>query len=466
MNVLLVALSYAPYFETSPAGEAVSGLSKALRLLGHEVTVLVPRMADYEESGLLYARQLSPLPLAGGRQAVLFDAVLSSGVKLVLAEIAGAAFQEEQSQGEQARALGAFSSAVLAYVEKQIDQGNPFDVVHCHDAGAGLALLKVTEAGLEDLGKILTVHDADNAGQFPLSERAELGISEDRVGPQGFGSGDGLCLLKGLVSAADAIVTPSDSYCRALRAPERHGALARAFQAASLVGVREGVDQALFNPATDAALLSRYDGPHPENKGRNKQQVVSDLGIDFDAARPLVLVEQGAGDVSAVEVLLHALPKMIRNEVSVIFSTRKAQPSEYEELFAPLSGQFCWVKDASAVLQRRLLAAADFYLSIEKKDPSGQRLLKAARYGAIPVAPRIDSLPDIIVDCDAELRTGTGLLFDSLTQRALVTVAARMTSVYHSENFPRLLSRVMRQDLGWDRSARRHVQIYRQALTA
>lgn len=462
MNVLLVALELAPYYELSPAAEAVSGLAKALRLLGHEVVVLVPRAPAYEQGGLLYARQLSPLNLGEGAEAVLFDAVLSSGVKLVLADLGEPGKDPRPTEAE---FLGAFASTVRAYVEKQSLQGTPFDVVHCHDAGAGLALFKLEGAQAEVPGRVLTVHDADRAGQFPLTKQSALGIPDDRTGPQGFGSGDGLCLLKGLVGASDVILAPSEAYCRALKAPERHGALARAFQGANLVGVREGVDHAVFNPATDAALVSRYDSPHPENKGRNKQKVLSELGLDFDITRPVVLVEQGPLDSSLLDVFLHALPKMLRNELTVLFCAKAPQTKEEEELFAPLSKQFCWLTDPAPHRRRRLLAASDFYLSIDKKDPSGQRLLKAARYGAIPVAPRVDSVPDVVVDCDSELHTGTGLLFESVTQRNLVSVSARITSAYRSEGYLRLLSRVMRQDLGWERAARRHVQIYRQTLT-
>jgi starch synthase len=89
--------------------------------------------------------------------------------------------------------------------------------------------------------------------------------------------------------------------------------------------------------------------------------------------------------------------------------------------------------------------------------------LQAARYGAVPVAFAADAARDVIVDADAELETGTGFLFDSLTQRGILGGLGRAVSAYRRANFLKLLSRVMRQDLAWDRPARRYLQIYRQA---
>ncbi len=70
-----------------------------------------------------------------------------------------------------------------------------------------------------------------------------------------------------------------------------------------------------------------------------------------------------------------------------------------------------------------------------------------------------------MVDCDTDLLTGTGILFDTMTQRALINASARAISAYRSVHLRALLTRVMRQDLAWDRSAHRHLQIYRHVAT-
>ena len=92
--------------------------------------------------------------------------------------------------------------------------------------------------------------------------------------------------------------------------------------------------------------------------------------------------------------------------------------------------------------------------------------MQASRYGAVPIAYQVDSVPDLLVDCDLELETGNALLYETMTQRALQTVIARAVRAYRSPRWPKLLSRVMRRELAWDRAARRHVQVYNQLISA
>jgi starch synthase len=72
---------------------------------------------------------------------------------------------------------------------------------------------------------------------------------------------------------------------------------------------------------------------------------------------------------------------------------------------------------------------------------------------------------DTVVDCDPSLETGTGFLFDRAEPAELVGAVERALSAYADEDaWARLRRRVMRLDLGWDRAARRYLQLYRRAV--
>lgn len=466
MNILFATLELAPYVETSPAAQAVSSLAKALRLLGNDVTVVAPKLPAYEESGLMAARQLSQLELPEGKRATVYDTQLPSGVKLSLIEIEGSGFAPDRGMMEQAVALGAFASAVSAFVRRSVELGSPFEILHAHDAGAGLTLERLGAAGSSEVARLLTVHDGSAAGNFSRNEATDLGLGLDRLGVEGFGTEEGICLLKGLLQDTDLVVTPSESYARSLQAPEKFGALARSFQGAELVGIVEGVDHAVFNPATDAALSHRFDAPNSFNKGRNKAAVFSGLGLELELSRPVLFCEDVPGSDSSIATVLSAIPSLIRNDVILILAGSAQGAVEAAEAIEPFAQQIAWVTSPTSSQRRRILAGADFYLSVQRKNPSGQTLMQAARYGAVPIALRADAAVDILVDLDAELRTGTGILYDAMTQRALVSASARAVAAYRSPLWTKLISRVMRQDLAWDRSARRHSQLYRRVRLA
>lgn len=459
MKILLTALELSPYLERSSAASTVANLAKALSLLGHELTIASPYFDDYEKAGLLLARRLTSLDLGEDQSAQIFDVQLSSGVCVSLLRAEHALFDSNQPLEGQAAALGAFAKAAAAYAIASQEAACPFDVVHAVGACAGLCLLHLRAKGM---AKVLSVHDASCSGDFQRGDGKLLAIPEDRLGSHGFGSGNGLSLLKGLLSEADAVLSPSATYGNNLSAPEHYGALARAFQGIELQAIVGGIDVSVYNPSTDSALTSRYDAPDPSNKGRNKIAVLSRLGLEFEPARPLLLIENVEQGDCGWATLFAAIPGLIRNQVALAILAPDSVVGDARAMLEQFDGQASVVSQASDAERRELLAGSDFYLSLQRRAPLGRPLLEAGRYGSIPIALRTDAACDVVVDCDAELKTGTGLLYESMTQRALIAAAGRAIAVYHHADYPRLLRRVMRADVAWDRPARRHVQVYRQ----
>jgi starch synthase len=68
------------------------------------------------------------------------------------------------------------------------------------------------------------------------------------------------------------------------------------------------------------------------------------------------------------------------------------------------------------------------------------------------------------VDCDAELSTGTGFLFDELSVSASLGALGRAITAFGTPGFGKLRRRAMRQDVSWDRPARRYAQVYRKLV--
>lgn len=473
MDILLVATELAPYIVGTPAADSVASLAKSLRLLGHDVTVALPRYPAFEQAGLLAARRLTPLRIEGGGEVVVFDAQLPSGVQLILFDASrlfdrpGVYGEGDEEYPDNAKRFGFFSDAVAALVQTRSEQGKTFDVVHMHDYAAGLVAVKLAARPGPALATVLTVHDGQLSGQFPLKAREELGIPEELCHPQGFRLGSKLCVLKGVMTMVDRVVTTSPSYAQALESPERFGALARAFrETPDVLSILGGVDYSLYNPATDAALESRYDAEDLSNKGRNKSAVLRELGLDLDMSRPLFFAEAVPGGHSALDTLAGALRALMKTDLQLVVATDAAHEEKLRNAAAEYAGSVQILARPPERTVRRLWAAADFYLGLERSNPSGQALLRAQRYGAVPVALGVDAAQDVVVDCDAELETGTGFLFDTATQRDLAGAVARAVAAYGSPRFPDLMRRVARQDLGWDRPARRYAQLYRQTLGA
>ena len=484
MDILFVASELSPMVRASSLGDVTASLSKALRLLGHKVTIAVPRFPAIEAAGILVARRLTPLVLrdeAGAKvEVTVFDGRLSSGVELLLLDLPVAAAaasagpvvaRPANAALDDPRAAALFARAVVEVIRQRSETATPFDLVHAHDwAGAIVPYLlrRCPEHALSRMPIVLTVHDLASQRLFPRSVLKLLGLGDEHFRPEGIEFYGHVSFLKAGIMTANAVTTVSPTYAlEALTAEggeKYEGVLAT--RKDKLAGIVNGIDYAVHNPMTDPAIIARYDAEDSSNKGRCKSAVVKEMGLDVTPERPLVFFPGPITTAAGADLVATALPKILRGDVSfVIVGDGDA------ELVAKLSAivekhpdRAVMLSHASDAVIHRLYAGADLVLVPAHREPCGFAQLYAQRYGALPVARKTGGLADTIVDCDEQLETGTGFLFDKATGTALLGAVQRGLAAMTSPRWPALRRRVMRLDLGWDRPARRYVQVYRGAI--
>jgi len=460
----MVAAELGPFARATEAGDAVPALAKALKQLGHRVTVALPRYPTLEAHGLLLARRLTPLPAPGG-DVTVFDCQLSSGVEVVLFDLPGVTDPGPLAADRllDSGALAAWSElgrAAAALVRQRRTQ-QPFDVIHAHDWAGGLVGPQL-DAGEKML---LTVYDSGRAGSLPAAAAEGLTSSmKEKVLFAGRASG----LAAGLRTAS-LVVTPSPSYAASLTTPEVAGSLAELFLALRepVVGVSSGLDYASQNPAVDAVLEARYDAEDSWLKARTKGVVLREHRLELDILRPLLCFVGPLDEARGADVLLAALPRLLRERVALVVVGEAGDP--LREAFRaareehPESLALVERRDDATV--RRLLAASDAALVLTRGAAAETTHLLAQRYGAVPVALGVGACLDGVVDAEASLETGTGFLFDQADPSALLGAVGRALAAYATEDgWARLRRRVMCLDLTWDRPARRYAQLYRRAI--
>jgi starch synthase len=476
MDILMVAAELAPYVRQTDAAEAVASLAKALRQLGHDVTLALPRYPGLEAGGLLVARRLTPLPLPSGGEVTVLDGQLSSGVRVVLFdapvlfERPGIYGEGEEDYPDNAKRFGLLSEAAAALVRQRAQQGQAFDILHLQDWPAALVPLALRRAPGPMPPSLLTIHDVTRQGSFPLRELEALGVPREVAEADGLVLGGKINVLHCGVTFADALTTVSPSYAEEMLREELSGPLAQALSSSGkpVVGITNGIDYAYFNPATDAALVSRYDAEDSSNKGRSKSKLLLDLGFDLEPERPLVVALGPLTQEKGFDLLASALPAIAKQDLTLVIAGRgrDAGISRLEAACAEYRDASAVFRDPDDATVHRILGAADFVLVPSRHEPCGIAQLFGQRYGALPVVSSAGGLKDTVVDCDAAAETGTGFVFDELTSRSLNGALARGIAAYKSAVWPRLQRRVMRLDLSWDRPARRYLQVYRQTLAS
>lgn len=481
MDILFALSELAPMVKVGGLADVAAALSKALRLLGHKVTIALPRYPAIEASGLMLARRLTPLVLGAGTDQALevtvYDGRLGSGVELIVFDVPGL-YDRPGVYGElgvdypdNARRYGVFARAVAEVVRQRAQTPSPFDVLHVHDWPSAMAayLLRYgSEAAPAATKTVLTIHNLAHQGLFPREALVELGLTQDHFRPERLEFYGGISFLKGAILAADAITTVSSTYAREILTPaggERLDGVLRA-RGLPVTGIINGIDYAVYNPIIDPAIASHYDAADASNKGRCKSALLSEVGLSVDPDRALLVSLGRVSLQKGSDVLAAALPKILRLDVSVVIAGAgdPGLVADLEAAAARAGDRVRYLGRVPEPMTHKLLAAADAALIPSRFEPCGLVQLYAQRYGAAPIATRTGGLVDTIVDLDAALETGTGFLIDKPTPEDLVGGVQRAVAAMGLPQWGAVRRRMMRLDLGWDRPARRYVGIYRSVL--
>lgn len=469
MEILFATTELAPFVKVGGLADVSAALPKHLKMLGHRVTVAMPRYKAFEDAGLMVARRLTPLRIELGDktyEATIFDGRLSSQLELTLIDVEG--LYDGPVYGEDdALRFAVLSRAVAELARQRADAGTPFDVVHLNDWPTALAAKYLKDLGVASKS-VLTIHNIAHQGVFSKDVLPAIGLSRDDFTPLGIEFYGQVNVLKQGILSADVVTTVSPTYAREIQTPEHGAKLDGVLQAKGrVVGILNGVDYAVWNPATDSALVARFDAEDTSNKARCKGALQKELGLPLDAEAPIVASVGRMVPQKGTDLVADALPKLARASSAqfvVVGDGDEDLIARIEAALTRVPGRGVFVRAASEQLVHRIFGGADIVLVPSRFEPCGLVQLYAQRYGALPVAHATGGLCDTVVDVDAKLETGTGFLFEEPTEESLFAATQRAVGAFTSGRWQALRRRVMRLDRGWERSARQYEQTYRAAL--
>jgi starch synthase len=350
--------------------------------------------------------------------------------------------------------------------------GTPPDVVHAHDWQAGLvpALLQYAEGPRPRT--VMTVHNLSFQGLFPRELLAAIGLPPHAWSLDGVEYHGAISYLKAGLALADRITTVSPTYAVEIRTPEEgmgmDGLLRR--RAAVLSGIRNGIDDDVWNPATDPLLPSRYDAKRLSQRAANKAALQAKLGLAPEPAAPLFGVVSRLTLQKGIDLLLAALPKLIDagGQLALLGSGDRALEAQLTAAAGRHPGRVGVTLGYDEALAHLVQAGADALLVPSRFEPCGLTQLSALRYGAVPVVARVGGLADTIIDAnDAALAAGvaTGIQFAPVTAAAIELALERALALFRDARaWRRLQARGMAADVGWTQPARRYAALYRELI--
>ena len=478
LRVLAVASEVYPLIKTGGLADVVAALAVALEREGVATRTLVPGYPSVIAA--LHGAEVvhTFASMQGGAARLL--AARASGLDLLVLDAPHLYARpgnpylgpDGNEWPDNPKRFAALAAAAAAIGRGAIPTFVP-DVVHAHDWQAGLAPAYLYYGEGPRPRTVMTVHNLAFQGQYPPTLLAELGLPPHAYALDGVEYYGTIGFMKAGLALADRITTVSPTYATEIQTPE-HGmgldGLLR-HRAAVLTGIRNGIDTAVWNPATDVHLVSRYDARHRAGRAPNKVALRRRLGLDAGSAAPLLAVVSRLAWQKGLDLLLGAIDTLIASGAELALIGQGDH--DLEEGFAAarerhpgrIATAICYDEGLAHLAQ----AGADAILVPSRFEPCGLTQLCAMRYGALPVVANVGGLADTVADIGSENRLvglGTGIKFAPVTQEALEGALARVIALWQdAPAWRRVQARAMATDVSWREPAAHYAAIYR-ALVA
>jgi starch synthase len=348
------------------------------------------------------------------------------------------------------------------------------DLVHGHDWQAGLVPAYLALAGGPRPGTVVTVHNLAFQGIFPAGDLAELNLPEASFSVHGVEYFGRISYLKAGLFYADRLTTVSPTYAREIQTPDQGMALDGLLRtrAADLVGITNGIDTAVWDPAADPHLAARYDADDPSGKAANKAALQERFALEPREDACLFCVVSRLTGQKGIDLILASLPELVAQggQLAVLGSGDPALEQAFAAAVVAYPGHVGVTFGYDEPLSHLLQGGADAILVPSRFEPCGLTQLIGLRYGTLPVVARVGGLADTVIDAnEAAVADGvaTGFHFAPVTADALAETLRRATGLFASRaTWRRLVRRAMTREVGWSRAARQYVELYRSLVAA
>jgi starch synthase len=360
-----------------------------------------------------------------------------------------------------------FCRAALALLKRL---GRAPDVVHLNDWPGGFAAVELRARRSYDsfyarTRTVFSIHNLAYQGAFDPAALYDLGFDGPEQREMFMANGTALALKAGLL-ASDALSTVSRRYAFEIQTPEHGHGLEWILRARRdrLVGITNGVDYEVWNPATDPHLPAHYSADNLEGKRYCKLALLSRLGLPADLDRPLIATISRLTPQKGFDLIREAAGAIL--ETGAYFVALGSGAAEYEDFLQLMRDhaprQVGVYKGFNESLAHQIEAGADIFLMPSQYEPCGLNQMYSTRYGTVPIVRATGGLDDTVQDFDRPTQSGNGFKFGPYTASAMLEKIHEALYCYaEPETWARIQANGMRVDNSWQAAAEKYLNLYR-----
>ena len=477
MKILFAASEVAPFIKTGGLADVAGSLPQALAAAGHEVKVVLPL---YEGIGQEWREQMTFLKYFN---VTLAWRQVYCGVFQLEREGVTYWFIDNEYYFKRWQMYGHFDDCErFAYFSRavietpgQLDWWP--DVIHCNDWQTALVPVYLLEEKyrIPQLGNarsVFTIHNIEYQGRYGDQVLQDvIGLDKSYFNEGMLAYHRDVNLMKGAIMASNFVTTVSPTYAQELRTPYYAHGLDGVInqQSFKLEGILNGIDTALYDPASHTGLAANFTAKAPvKGKAACKQALQQAVGLQERPDVPIIACISRLVGHKGFSLVTDALHDIMGMDVQmVVLGTGDWQ---YEEAFRHAQGQypgrFAAQITYSAPLSIMIYAGADLFLMPSISEPCGLSQMIAMRFGTIPVVRETGGLKDTVTPYNKFEGTGRGFTFANISAGDMTWVLREAVDLYYNNKkaWRGLQKESMTADFSWDRSAAQYLDIYQRIL--
>lgn len=467
MKVLFVTSEAAPFVKTGGLGEVAGSLPQALKKLGVEVSVVLPKygpISDDYRKRMVHVTSLT-VSLAWRRQYCGIERLDYQGLPFY--------FLDNEYYFKRPGFYGYFDDAErFAFFSRAALEGLKIiapaaQIVHVHDWQSALVPVFLRAFHPQCNAKtVLTIHNLKFQGVFTHWVLHNiLGLGDEYYTADKLEYYGKVNYLKAGIVFSDLLTTVSKSYAEEIKYPffgEGLDALIRS-QEKKLHGILNGLDYNDYNPQTDQRIYVNYKNSLAQ-KQKNKLKLQEELGLPTKKEIPLLGMVTRLTAQKGLDLLIHILGELMEQNLQLVILGTGEQKYEqiFKEAVSAYPGKFRILLKFDEVLARRIYAGADLFLMPSLYEPCGLSQLIALRYGALPVVRETGGLKDTVFPYNEKTGEGNGFSFTNYNAHDFLFTINRALRYYQDKKlWSELIKKATAADYGWEKSARAYLHLYR-----
>lgn len=470
MKILFATSEAAPFVRTGGLGDVAGALPKTFVKLGHDARVILPfykeEIKDAFKNGFRFVGSTF-VDLSWRRQYVGVYEANYGGVTYY--------FIDNEYYFKRKGLYGHFDDGErFAFFSKAVLEVLPLigffpDILHCNDWHTALVpvYLDVFYRFSEDFRNIktvFTIHNIEFQGKYGTELLGDiLGLPE---WAHSLVLNDGCVnFMKGGIESSLAVTTVSETYATEILDPfysyGLDGILSQ--RRYKLHGVVNGIDTEVYNPSTDKALFRNYSVRSYGRKKENKKALCEMIDLNYDENRPMLAMISRLTEQKGMDLVAAVIDEILRADIQVV--VLGTGDWKYENMVKRVEGQypnkFRAILQFSSDLASKLYAASDLFLMPSKFEPCGLGQMIAMTYGSVPIVRETGGLKDTVQPYNPTDKTGVGFTFKTYNSYDMLDAVWRAYGTFFDkDNWKAVASNAMKQDFGWEVSAKKYIDIY------